>query len=87
MAGLNLPWLAAAIATLMALALPLGLCLRGNLASRIIAYQMVSVMAVFALVELSFAFGQSSSLDLAVTLAVLSLPGTALLAVFVERWL
>jgi multisubunit Na+/H+ antiporter MnhF subunit len=87
MAGLNLPWLAAAIATLMALAIPVGLALRGTLASRLASYQMASVIAIWALVELAFAFGQSSSLDLALTLGLLSLPGTALLAVFVERWL
>jgi multisubunit Na+/H+ antiporter MnhF subunit len=87
MAGLNLPWLAAAIATLMALALPLGAALRGNVAHRLAALQMASVVAVWGFVELVFAFGQSSSLDLAVTLALLSLPGVLVLAVFAERWL
>lgn len=87
MAGLNLAWLAAAIATLMALALPVGAALRGNLAQRLAALQMASVVATWALVELVFAFGQFSSLDLALTLGLLSLPGMLVLAVFAERWL
>lgn len=87
MAGLNLPWLAASIATLMALALPLGLCLRGSLANRLVGYQAVSVGTALLFVEMAYAFGQSSSIELALTLGLLSLPGTALLAIFVERWL
>jgi multicomponent Na+:H+ antiporter subunit F len=39
------------------------------------------------LAMLSFAFGQASSTDLALTVALLSLPGTLVFALFVERWL
>ncbi len=87
MANLNPPWLAAGIATILALALPVGAALRGGVGHRLAAVQMASVVACWALVELSFAFGQPSFLDLALTLGLLSLPGTLLFAMFLERWL
>ncbi len=87
MAGLNLAWLGAAIATIFALALPVCSALRGEVGHRLVAVQMASVVATLALVELSFAFGQTSFLDLALTLGLLGLPGTLVMASFLERWL
>lgn len=87
MAGLNPAWLAAAVATILALALPVGVALRGGIAHRLVAVQMASVVASWALAELSFAFGQPSFLDLALTLGLLSLPATLVFALFLERWL
>ena len=87
MAGLNLPWLAASVGTIIALVLPIGGALRGGVGHRLAAVQMASVVACWALVELSVAFGQPSFLDLALTLGLLSLPGTLVFAVFLEHWL
>ena len=39
------------------------------------------------LVAASFAFDQTSSIDLALTFGLLSLSATLLFAVFLERWL
>lgn len=86
MAGLN-PWLVASLAMLPALAIPLARALRGSLDSRLAAVELTSVITALLLVCLSFAFAQPSFLDLAVTLALLSLPGTLVLTVFLERWL
>ena len=36
---------------------------------------------------MTFAFDQSSFIDLALTLALLTLPGTLVMALFLERWL
>ena len=87
MAGLSLPWLAAGIGTILAMILPISRALRGGVGQRLAAVQMASVVACWALVELSFAFGQPSFLDLALTLGLLSLPGTLVFAVLLERWL
>ncbi|HEY6434146.1 MAG TPA: monovalent cation/H+ antiporter complex subunit F [Acetobacteraceae bacterium] len=86
MAGLN-PWLIASLAMLPALAIPLARALRGSIDSRLVAVELASTITALLLVCLSFAFAQPSFLDLAVTLALLSLPGTLVLAVFLERWL
>jgi len=59
----------------------------GTLAHRLVAVELASSFAVLLLIALSFAFDQASSIDLALTLALLTLPGTLLLAVFAERWL
>ncbi len=74
--GLLPPFLAAVVAT--------G---RGPLAHRLAAIELACSLAVLLLVALSFAFDQASSIDLALTLALLTLPGTLLIAVFAERWL
>ncbi len=86
MASVN-PWLAAAIALLLASALPTWTALRGSVDHRLVAVQLTSVIAVLALVTLSIAFGQPSFLDLSLALSLLSLPGTLVLAIFLERWL
>jgi multisubunit Na+/H+ antiporter MnhF subunit len=87
MAGLNPAWLAASVATILALALPVVAALRGGVTHRLVAVQMSGVVTSWALVELSFAFGQPSFLDLALTLGLLSVPATLVFALFLERWL
>ncbi len=87
MADLSPAWLAAGIATILASALPIGAALRGGVGHRLAALQLASVLAGWALVELSLAFGQPSFIDLALTLGLLSVPGTLLFAIFFERWL
>ncbi|MGH6876012.1 MAG: monovalent cation/H+ antiporter complex subunit F [Rhizomicrobium sp.] len=62
-------------------------CGRGKLPGRFAALQLASVLGVLILIEMTFAFEQPSSIDVALTLGLLSLPASLLLAVFVERWL
>lgn len=80
-------WLLAAGALLPPLLLAVICCGRGAVVGRLVGVELASAMAVPLLVALTFAFDQPSSIDLALALALLSLPGTMLLAVFVERWL
>ena len=86
MAGVN-PWLIATIAMLPALVLPIVHAVRGPIATRLVAVELAATVVTLMLVCLCFAFGQPSFLDLALTLALLSLPGTLALAAFLERWL
>lgn len=59
----------------------------GKIVKRLVGSELVTSLAIFTLLALSFAFEQPSSIDLALTLALLTLPGTVILALFVERWL
>lgn len=86
MAAIN-PWLAASIAMLLALPLPVWTAVHAPTSHRLVAIELVSVISTLLLVSLSIAFGQPSFLDLAVALVVLSLPGTLVFAVFLGRWL
>jgi multicomponent Na+:H+ antiporter subunit F len=80
-------WLIAALLLLPPLLLAVLAAARGAIHSRLIAVELATSLAVVLLIVLSFAFDQSSSIDLALTLAVLTMPGTMLLALFQERWL
>lgn len=81
------PWLLATIAFLPALAGAVVMCARGTLGHRLAAVQLAGALAVLLLVMMTFAFDQASSMDLALTLALLTLPATLLYALFLERWL
>jgi multicomponent Na+:H+ antiporter subunit F len=80
-------WLVAAIALIAALILPGAVAMRAGTGRRLIATQLATVIAAQVLVAFSFAFGQSSLIDLPLTLVLLSLPGTLVLVMFLERWL
>ncbi len=80
-------WIVATIALLPPLALMVVFCARGSVGRRLVAVQLVSSIGVLALIVMTFAFGQASSIDLALTLGLLTLPATLLFAAFVERWL
>lgn len=80
-------FLDAAVGMLLALLLPGWVALRGGMTERLVAIQLCSVISALALVCLSLAFGQTSFLDLAVAMTILSLPGTLVFTVFLERWL
>ena len=54
---------------------------------RLAAVQTASTLGTLELAALGFAFDQPATLDLALCLALLSLPGTLLFALFEERWL
>ena len=64
----------------------LGAC-RGGTAQRLVAMQLASAVTTLILALMTFAFDQSSFIDLALCLALLTLPGTLLMALFLERWL
>ncbi|TGE02308.1 monovalent cation/H+ antiporter complex subunit F [Methylobacterium nonmethylotrophicum] len=80
-------WLAAALALLPPLGLAVVAAARGALAFRLVAVQLATSLAVLLLVAMSFALDQPAVIDLGLVLAVLTLPGTLLFAVFQERWL
>ena len=80
-------WLASLICWLPPLALPLWVAVRGPLADRLVAVQLAANVTIPMLVLSSFAFDQDSLIDLPLTLAALSLPGTLMFALFIERWL
>ena len=80
-------WLLATLAMAPPLALIAVMCLRGPIGRRLAAVQLASSIGVLALVSMTFAFGQASSIALALTLGLLTLPVTLLFATFVERWL
>jgi multicomponent Na+:H+ antiporter subunit F len=81
------PWLLSLIAWLPPLALPLWVAARGRLADRLVALQLATSVVILLVVLASFAFDQSSIIDLALALTVLSLPATLMFALFIERWL
>ena len=81
-------WLLGCLALLPALAVPVFIaCQSGSTATRLVAVQLATSLATLILILMTFAFDQSALMDLGLTLALLSLPGTLLVAIFVERWL
>lgn len=81
------PYLIAVLALLPAFAIPLWGACRSATGSRLVAVQLAAAVAAPILVLMTFAFDQSSFIDLPLSLALLSLPGTLVLALFLERWL
>ncbi|MGH8189879.1 MAG: hypothetical protein ACREP2_00345 [Rhodanobacteraceae bacterium] len=80
-------WLLAAIGLLPPLIAAVVCAGRGGASARLIALQFAAALVVFLLVLLEYAFVQPSLLSLALTLAMLGLPGMLVLALFRERWL
>ena len=80
-------WLAAVVALLPALAVPVFAALRGDAGRRLAALQLATPLVSIILALMTFAFDQQSFVDLALTLALVSLPGTLVVALFLERWL
>lgn len=80
-------WLLAMLALLPPLAVPVIHACRGDTASRLVAVQLVTAVTTLILALMTFAFDQSAFIDLALCLSLLSLPGTLLMALFLERWL
>lgn len=80
-------WLAAVLALLPPLAVPLWVAVSGRTADRLVAAQLASTLSGLVMVLMSFAFDLSSIVDLALSLAFLSVPGALLFALFLERWL
>ena len=86
MAGVT-DWTIAFLLLLPALAIPIVAALRGGTADRLAAVPLAGSMATLLLILVTFVFDQSSFIDIALCLALLTLPGTLALAMFVERWL
>ena len=80
-------WLLAVILLLPPLLVPLAIAMRGNANNRLVAVQLASGLCAFILAMMSFAFDQSSFVDVALSLTFLSVPGTYLYALFMERWM
>ena len=82
-----LPWRWVCLALLPPLLIALWLCSSGPIRRRLIGVQLATSLITLLLAACSFNFSQPSSIDVALTLALLSLPGTLVLAMFFERWL
>ena len=80
-------WTAAVLALLPPLGLAAALAWRGRPGQRFAACQLVGSITVLILTVKAFATDQAATTDLALTLVLLNLPGTMLLAVFLERWI
>ena len=81
------PWLLSILALVPAIAVPVAVACRGGSFNRLVAVQLASSVAGMMLALMTFAFDQSSFIDLPLCLALLSLPSTLLFALFLERWL
>jgi multisubunit Na+/H+ antiporter MnhF subunit len=81
------PWMVASVAMLPAVAVPILAALHGRTSARLVAMQLGSALTTLLLALLTFAFDQSSFIDLALALSLLSLPGTMVMLFFLERWL
>jgi len=81
------PWMIAVLAMLPAFAIPAAACFRGPASGRLVAVQLASSLAALLLVLMTFAFDQPALIDLSLTLVLLTLPGTLVLAFFLGRWL
>ena len=79
-------WAIAFAALLPAFAIPVVLGLRGGTAARLAAVQLASSVATILLALITFVFDQSSFIDIALGFALLTLPSTLVLALFLERW-
>jgi len=81
------PWFAAALALLPPFAFAATAIASRALGYRLVAVQFATSLTLLLLIAFSFALDQPAAIDLALTLGVLTLPGTLLYAVFQERWL
>lgn len=79
-------WLSIA-ALLPPLVVGLITALRGPLRTRPLAIQFIGTLVAIVFVLIGLAMQQPSYVDLALTLTVLSLPGTLAYAFYMERWL
>ena len=80
-------WMGATIGMLPPVAAALAMALRGPVGQRLVAVQLATALASLLLALMTWAFDQPSFVDLSLTLVFLSLPGTLLMALFLERWL
>ena len=86
MIGTN-AWLVATILLLPPLAVPVLVALRSSANHRLAGVQIASTLTALMLATMTFAFDQSSFIDLALGAVLLGVPGTFMFALFLERWL
>jgi multisubunit Na+/H+ antiporter MnhF subunit len=80
-------WLTAAVALLPGLAAAGWMVALSDLGNRLVALELGTTIAVFALMLLSVGYDQPSFIDLGLTLVLLSFPGSLAYAHFLERWI
>lgn len=80
-------WLIALLALMPPFLVAAALAWRGRVGQRFVGVQLAGAVAILMLALMSFAFDQASSIDLAVTFGILTLPASLLYALFLERWL
>ncbi len=80
-------WLATTLGLLPPLLLAVIAAGRKAAGARLLAVELATSLATFLLIAMSFLFDQASAIDLALALALLTLPGTLLFCMFEERWL
>ena len=82
-----LPFIAAAIAMLVAMA-PAGIVLcRGELAESVVAYEFITSVIVMVLALLAAGFQRSAEFEVPVLMAVLIYGGSLVFVRVMERWL
>ena len=79
-------WEMAVVALLPAFAIPVLAALRGGSGDRLAAMQLASSVFTIVLAVMTFAFDQSSFIDLALAVPLLTVPGTLVFTLFLERW-
>ena len=79
-------WGVALLLLLPPLLAALSMAWRGPVGTRFVGVQLAGSVGVVVMTVMTFAFDQSSSVDLAVTFGVLTATASLLYAVFVERW-
>ena len=80
-------WLVATILLLPPLLVPVYVATRENANNRLVAVQVASTLAALIIALMTFAFDQSSFIDVALCVTLLAVPGTYLYTIFMERWL
>lgn len=80
-------WLLAAL-VLLAMFVPVGIgCVRGGPMARFVAYQIGGLNAVLCMMVIAQGFGRPFLFDLALALALLSLPSGLVFNHFLARWI
>lgn len=80
-------WLVAIILLMPPLLVPVYVATREDANNRLVAVQVASTLAALIIALMTFAFDQSSFIDVALCVTLLAVPGTYLYTVFMERWL
>lgn len=79
-------WLLAVILLQLGLIICSLVALRGTLPEAIVAMEVSSVAGVLSIAILAEAVGRPAWFDLAIALALMSLPGALVFLTFMERW-
>lgn len=80
-------WLIATGVLLLALLPCAVVAFRAEVMDRLIALELAGTIATLLIVTLAQGLGRPSIFDLALAVALLSVPGTLVYAYFLERWL